>query len=109
MKRFEDYNSVKDLLSQDDIDRHKQGIMTTFEMDELTTREDILQKDYIVMQCIDCNKWSKMKHKPLKTELVDCSNCGGRKYDSTSLKSARTYDPTKDNKRRIKAIIKKKK
>lgn len=106
MKRFENYDNIKDLLSQSDIEKHEQGIMTTFEMDELVTREDILQKDYIVMQCVNCNKWTKMKHQPLKTEFVDCSNCGQRRYDSTSLKSVRTYDPDKDNKRRIKVAIK---
>ena len=106
MKRFENYNDVKDLLSGEDIKRHEQGIMTTFEMDELVTREDNLQKDYVVMQCANCNKWTKMKHGPLKTEIVECSNCGSKKYDSSSIKSIRTYDPIKDNNRRIKAAVK---
>lgn len=106
MKKFEDYESVKDLLSAEDIERHEEGIMTTFEMDELTTRDDILNKDLIVMQCVGCNKWTKMKQTPFNTDYVDCHNCGERSYDSGSSKSFRTYDPEKDNKRRVKVAIK---
>lgn len=89
--------------------RKDPNIPTTAEMDGLETVEDMRERFYIVMQCIECNKWTKMKHTLLKTEIVDCENCGSRKYDTTSLKSARTYDPDKDNKRRIKTTIKKKK
>ena len=106
MKHFENYEDVKDLLSKEDIERHEQGIVTTLEMDELVTRDDILKKDIVIMQCMDCNKWTEMKHRDSKTEKLDCSNCGGRAYDSSSMKSVRSYDPLKDNKRRIKVAVK---
>ena len=106
MKHFEDYESVKDLLSPKDIEMHEAGIPTTFEMDELITREDILKRHRIVMQCMDCNKWTEMnKPEPMKVEIVPCVNCGSKAYDTTSSKSWRSYDPLKDNKRRIKVAI----
>lgn len=106
MKHFEDFKNVKDLLSEEDIKRHEQGLVTTLEMDELTTRDEILNKDKVVMQCIECGKWTIMKHELLNTTIVDCHNCGSQAYDRSSLKSSRSFNPEKDNKRRIKTAIK---
>ena len=87
--------------------RKDPNVPTTAEMDGLLTVEDMRSRFRVVLQCINCNKWTEMKHAPGKTEMVDCSNCGRRAYDSSSIKSVRTYDPEKDNKRRVKAVIKK--
>lgn len=86
--------------------RKDPNIPTTAEMDGLLTQDDMRYRNLVVMQCVLCNKWTKMKHQPLKTEIVDCSNCGQRAYDSSSMKSYRTYDPDKDNKRRVKVAVK---
>jgi len=86
--------------------RKDPNIPTTAEMDGLLTQDDMRYRNIVVMQCVLCNKWTKMKHTPFNTETVDCHNCGARAYDSSSMKSLRTYDPDKDNKRRVKVAVK---
>lgn len=82
--------------------RKDPNIPTTAEMDGLLTQEDMRNRFYVMLQCTGCSKWTKQdQRKPQKP----CSNpdCGKQAFDSTSLKSLRTYDPLKDNKRKIKA------
>lgn len=90
--------------------RKDPNIPTTAEMDGLLTQDDMRNRNKVVFQCQECNKWTT--HYWIageKNKYIPCTNCGEIKYDSTSIKSLRTYDPDKDNKRKIKAAIKKKK
>lgn len=87
-------------------------IPTTFEMDGLLTQTDIDNRFRVVLQCKTCRQWTEMNHpEPLKTELVPCrgiinkitgERCGLINYDSTSIKSYRSYSPLTDNKRKPK-------
>lgn len=81
--------------------------MTTDQMDGLLTPEDILNRNKVVIQCMECNKWTVHTYIPGKpVEHHPCDNCGAEHYDSTSMKSFRTYNPQTDNKRRPKAAKK---
>jgi len=86
--------------------RKDPNIPTTAEMDGLETVEDMRNRNTVVFQCKNCNKWTS--HQNYKGEHVPCNNCGEINYDNTSIKSLRTYNPDTDNKRRPKADKKKK-
>jgi hypothetical protein len=77
---------------------------TTFEMDGLFTEEDIANRHTVVFQCQGCNKWTPHKNwlPGEKNEYIPCTTCGEKMFDSSSIKSLRTYSPLTDNKRRIK-------
>lgn len=77
-------------------------VPTTFEMDDLLTEEDIKNRYTVVFQCKGCNKWTIHKEwVPGQVNIhAPCSNCGIVNYDSSSIKSLRTYSPDTDNKRR---------
>jgi len=81
-------------------------IPTTAEMDGLMDIEDIVNRDRVVLQCGSCNKWTD-QNIGNRSSYSPCHNCGSRNYDLKSIKSYRTYNPITDNKRRIKAIGKK--
>lgn len=76
------------------------NIPTTAEMDGLLTQEDMRQRHTMVFQCQKCNKWTTHKDYILNRKQLPCSNCGETAYDSSSMKSVRTYDPVKDAKRK---------
>lgn len=72
-------------------------MLTTDEMDGLFTEKDIAQKYLVYLQCRKCTKWTSMDYRePHKR----CMECGADEYDSTSMISARTFNPL--NKRKIK-------
>lgn len=79
-------------------------IPTTFEMDGLFTEEDIKHRYTVVFQCRSCKKWvTHYNWLPGEKNVnVPCTGCGETNYDSTSIKSLRTYNPLTDNKRRPK-------
>lgn len=77
------------------------AIPTTYEMDGLFTQEDIDNRNSVMFQCTKCNKWTKHVDYLLNRQHVPCSNCGEKSYDSSSIKSIRTYNPDTDNKRRM--------
>lgn len=78
--------------------------LTTYEMDGLFTEEDIKNRNTVVFQCIDCKDWTTHYNWVMfeNTEHVPCQGCGAKHYDSTSIKSLRTYNPLTDKKRKIK-------
>jgi phage FluMu protein Com len=80
--------------------RKDPNIPTTAEMDGLLTQEDMRERHTMVMQCSKCNKWTKHKDYLINRKSLPCSNCGEIAYDSSSMKSARAYDPIKDAKRK---------
>jgi hypothetical protein len=83
--------------------RKDPDVPTTAEMDGLLTQEDMRNRFKVVMQCKNCKKWTTMNHpEPMKTEIIPCEGCGQKNYDSTSIKSLRTYNPLTDNKRKPK-------
>lgn len=73
-------------------------------MDGLFTEEDIKNRYTVVFQCKKCKKWTThYDWEPgEKHEHVPCQECGAVAYDSTSIKSLRTYNPLTDNKRKVK-------
>lgn len=79
-------------------------IPTTFEMDGLFTEEDIKNRYTVMFQCKICKKWTRHDNwiTGEKNEYKPCSSCGAISYDSTSIKSLRTYNPLTDNKRKVK-------
>lgn len=98
--------------------RKDPDVPTTAEMDGLLTVEDMRERDQVVLQCSSCGRWTQMTHKNSKLERVPCSaiikgqvyvdgrnktvpGCGKIAYDSTSMKSVRTYNKDTDNKRKI--------
>ncbi len=78
--------------------------MTTLEMDGFFTEEDIKNRHTVVLQCKLCRKWTTHTNWiPGETHaLIPCIGCGKISYDSSSIKSLRTYNPDTDNKRKIK-------
>lgn len=83
--------------------RKDPNVPTTAEMDGLFTQEDMRERNSVMFQCNKCNKWTKHTDYLLTRKHVPCSNCGETSYDSSSIKSVRTYNPDTDNKRRIAA------
>jgi len=92
-------------------------VPTTAEMDGLLTQEDMRQRDQVVLQCFECLRWTQQTY---GTEFTPCTGvikgapyldgrgkmiagCGSKNYDSTSMKSLRTYNRDIDNKRKAKA------
>lgn len=80
------------------------SIPTTLEMDGFFTQEDIDNRHTVVFQCKNCRKWTKHENwlPGEANRHIPCSGCGETKYDSSSIKSLRSYNPTTDNKRKIK-------
>lgn len=79
-------------------------IPTTYEMDGLLTEEDIKNRHTVYFQCKDCRKWTKHYDwvPGEKNKHIPCSWCSKTNYDGSSIKSARTFNPLIDNKRKIK-------
>ena len=102
--------------------RKDPNVPTTAEMDGLLTQEDMRMRDQVVVQCFTCCRWTQQTlHSPytpctaiIKGQVyVDGRNkavpgCGGMNYDSTSMKSLRSYNRDTDNKRKPKPQKKKK-
>lgn len=101
--------------------RKDPNVPTTAEMDGLLTQEDMRYRDQVVVQCIRCARWTQQT---LRTEYTPCASmikgqpyvddrnkivpgCGATNYDSTSMKSLRTYNKDTDNKRKPKVQKKK--
>lgn len=82
--------------------RKDPDVPTTFEMDGLITREDILDRHTVMLQCRLCKKWTRHNDYMITKKYVPCSECGKKSYDPSSMKSIRTYNPTLDNKRKVK-------
>lgn len=84
--------------------RKDPNVPTTAEMDGLETIEDMRNRNTVVFQCKECKKWTTHYNwvPGEKNTHVPCSNCGSMVYDSTSIKSLRTYNPLTDNKRKVK-------
>lgn len=101
--------------------RKDPNVPTTAEMDGLLTQEDMRMRDQVVVQCFQCSRWTQQTHgKPYTPctgiikgqQYVDGRNkivpgCGANNYDSTSMKSLRTYNKETDNKRKPKIQKKK--
>lgn len=102
--------------------RKDPNVPTTAEMDGLLTQKDMRMRDQVVLQCFQCLRWTQQT---LYSEYTPCtglvegkpyvdgrgkahSGCGGLNYDQTSLKSVRSYNKDTDNKRKPKAVKKKK-
>lgn len=101
--------------------RKDPNIPTTAEMDGLLTQEDMRMRDQVVIQCFQCSRWTQQTHGKEYTPCtaiiegkvyVDGRNktvpgCGATNFDSTSMKSLRTYNKDTDNKRKPKVQKKK--
>lgn len=101
--------------------RKDPNIPTTAEMDGLLTQEDMRLSDQIVVQCFQCARWTQQTHGKEYTpctgiiqgqQYVDgrgkiVPGCGKTNYDSSSMKSLRTYNKDTDNKRKPKIQKKK--
>lgn len=83
------------------------NIPTTAEMDGLLTKEDMRNRFDMVFQCNSCNKWTLHPNYSKTHTYLPCSNCSLIAYDSSSMKSYRTYNADTDNKRRPQAKKKK--
>lgn len=88
--------------------RKDPNIPTTAEMDGLLNKEDMRNRFDVVFQCVSCNKWTLHTNYLNTRTYIPCSNCKAINYDSSSMKSYRTYNPDTDNKRRVNAKLKKK-
>lgn len=82
--------------------RKDPNVPTTAEMDGLLTQQDMRDRFFVMLQCTACLKWTKQDQRQ-KTKPCSNPECGRMAFDSTSIKSLRTYDPERDNKRKIKA------
>lgn len=94
--------------------RKDPNIPTTAEMDGLLTQEDMRLRDQVVIQCFICSRWTQQTHGVPYTPCTGIvkgqpyvdgrgkivQGCGELKYDSTSMKSLRTYSSATDNKRK---------
>lgn len=97
--------------------RKDPNVPTTAEMDGLLTVEDMRERNQVVVQCFQCMRWTQQTH---GTDYTPCTGlvrgqqyvdgrgkvvpgCGAINYDSTSMKSLRTYNRDIDNKRKAKA------
>ena len=83
---------------------NEQKIPTTFAMDGLFTEDDIKNRHTVMFQCKLCKKWTKHDNWTPggKNTHLPCTECNKTSYDSTSIKSLRTYNPLVDNKRKVK-------
>lgn len=95
MERF--IENVDDLLSKEDLERKAQGIPTTFEMDGLTTREDILNRHRVMMKCGGCDKWQEQDIR--EKRKVPCENCKSSAFEIRSATSLRSWQPSVKKKR----------
>jgi hypothetical protein len=88
--------------------RKNKNIPTTAEMDGLLTVEDMRNRYMVVIQCMNCNKWTAHSdwHVGKYNKHIPCAKCGKLNYDLTSIKSLRSYNPDTDNKRRAKVAVK---
>lgn len=81
-------------------ERKDPDVPTTAEMDGLLTQGDMRNRFKVMKQCKNCLKWTQQD---TRKPDVPCHNCGAPdSYDIQSTKSLRTFDPAKDNKRKIK-------
>jgi len=94
--------------------RRDPDVPTTAEMDGLLTQEDMRNRKQVVVQCFTCTRWTEQTNGSEYTpctgiiggkQYVDGRNkivpgCGGMDYDSTSMKSVRSYNRDTDNKRK---------
>lgn len=97
--------------------RKDPNIPTTAEMDGWLTPEEMRERDQVIVQCFDCLRWTQQTY---GTKFGPCTGkirgqhyldgrkkivpgCGAKNYDSTSMKSLRTYNRDIDNKRKAKA------
>ncbi len=101
--------------------RKDPNIRTTAEMDGYLTQKDMRERDQVVIQCFQCLRWTQQTHgipfTPCSAIIegkvyIDGRNkavpgCGALNYDSTSMKSLRTYNRDTDNKRKANAKRKK--
>ena len=75
---------------------------TTFEMDGLYTEEDIANRNKLMVQCRDCNKWTQQQRNDRHEPYKPCGNCGSKNYDIQSAKSLRSFNILTDSKRKPK-------
>ena len=75
--------------------------MTTLEMDCIFTEEDAKNRNTVMLQCKNCKKWTMHINYLISRKYSACL-CGNPNFDSTSIKSVRTYRPEVDNKRKVK-------
>lgn len=94
--------------------RKNPDIPTTAELDGLTTPEEMRNRWNVVLQCNSCVRWTEMDSRKPRTPCTAIVNgkvyvdgrkktiagCGKINYDSTSMKSTRTYKYDTDNKRK---------
>lgn len=76
--------------------RYENGVLTTFAMDGLFTKEDIDNRHFIMGQCLECNQWSKWDTRVGKWK---CTYCPSEKYNRRESRSIRTWLTTKDLKK----------
>jgi len=84
--------------------RKHANIPTVAEMDGFLNEEEMRNRHTIVLQCQVCNKWTAHERWVVGSQNahIPCTSCDVIKYDSSSIKSLRSYNPLTDNKRRIK-------
>ncbi len=94
--------------------RKDPNVPTTAEMDGLKTPEEMRERWDVVLQCLQCLKWTQQKLGEKNTpctaiirgkEYIDGRNkvvagCGSVNYDHSSMKSVRSYNRDSDNKRK---------
>ena len=94
--------------------RKDPNIPTTAEIDGLLTQEAMRERDQVVIQCMNCSRWTQQTLGQPYTPCTGIINgkqyvdgrkkvipgCGQTNYDLTSQKSKRTYNHGTDNKRK---------
>lgn len=68
---------------------------TTFEMDGLFEQEDIDNRFFLMIVCVDCGKWNKQDNR--ERVRKPCIYCGSKTFDNQSNHwySLRTWNPLK--------------
>lgn len=88
-KQYDEVGSCKKCVRKDP------NILTTFEMDGLFTQKDIDNRHLVMVQCIDCKKWTQQNIRNGHYKYSPCSSCGNKRYNPRSAISLRTFDPNR--------------